>query len=122
VTDAVDADRHPRDDPDRLRKLYHEEGLSLAEIAERFGVVPKTVHRWMIRHDIDTRGAVATADSHVNGPPYEFAYRDPDYLRAAYWVRGQTLSEIAGAFGVSYVTVAHWMRKHSIPRRNRKDS
>lgn len=119
-TDPGDADRHPRDDPERLRELYHEDGLSMPEIAERFGVSHQAVRWWMIRYDIDRRTVDALADSSANGPPYEHPYRDPDYLRVAYWQRGQTLSEIASTCGVITNTVVYWMRKHNIPRREAK--
>jgi transcriptional regulator with XRE-family HTH domain len=121
MTDTNDttADCHPRDDPERLRELYHEEGLSQAEIGDRLGVSQNAVQLWMIDHDIDTRATAAPADSHADGPPYDLAYRDPEYLRVAYWGRGQTLSEIAGTLGVAVNTVARWMRKHNIPRRGK---
>jgi len=104
-------DWHPRDNPERLRHLYHDEGLNQREIGQRVGLSQQAVGWWMRRHGVATRQA-----SRPN-PPYDTALRDPDYLRAAYWGREQTLSEIAAVFDVAPGTVAHWMRRHDIPRR-----
>jgi len=119
VTDA-DADRHPRDDPERLRELYHEGGLSIREIGEHFGLAKQTVRRWMQRHSINRRDPCEAVNTHGNTPPYDRAYRDPDYLRTAYWGRRQSTIEIARVFNVSPATVVNWMIKHDIPRRERK--
>lgn len=43
-------------DGDKLRELYHGEGLSGHKIAERVGVTQPTVALWMHRHGIEARG------------------------------------------------------------------
>jgi transposase-like protein len=117
VTDAVDADRHPRDDPDRLRKLYHEEGLTTYAMAEHFGVQDDTVRRWMRTHNINRRRSPVLSGNRVDRTSYDRAYRDPDYLHTAYWGREQSLAEIADIFNITVNTVVYWMREHGIPRR-----
>mgnify|MGYP000494631065 CR=1 FL=1 len=47
----------------------------------------------------------------------EKPYRDPAFLRVAYWQRGQTTTAIAEVCGVSDVTIGRWMETHDIPRR-----
>lgn len=47
-------------DPATLRRLYHDEGMSTYDIADRFAVSADTVCYHMNKHDIDTRK-----------PPYE---------------------------------------------------
>lgn len=42
-------------DGDRLRELYHDEGMTAYEIADRVGFTPKGVHNWIERHGIETR-------------------------------------------------------------------
>lgn len=42
-------------DPEKLRHLYHDKGLTTYEIAERVGYTPKGVHNWIVKHDIETR-------------------------------------------------------------------
>jgi len=44
-------------DPDTLRHLYHDRGLSLAKIGARFDVADDTVWYHMKKHDIDRRRA-----------------------------------------------------------------
>jgi transcriptional regulator with XRE-family HTH domain len=46
---------YPWHDPDRLRELYHEEGLSQRQIAGRLGTTQGIISKWMIRHGIETR-------------------------------------------------------------------
>ncbi|WP_256544824.1 hypothetical protein [Halobellus inordinatus] len=45
----------PYQDPEILRDLYHDEGLSQSEIADRFDVHRTTITHWMNKHDIETR-------------------------------------------------------------------
>jgi IS30 family transposase len=45
-------------------------------------------------------------------------WRDPEYLRMAYWSRDQSTVEIGEACGVNDSTVSKWMRRHGIPRRD----
>jgi len=47
-------------------------------------------------------------------------YRDPAFLRVAYWGRGQSSYAIGQVCGVSGPTIRKWMRRHDIPRRERE--
>jgi len=38
-----------------LRRLYKEEGLTVSQVADRLDTHSPTVHRWLDRHDIETR-------------------------------------------------------------------
>lgn len=49
--------------PETLRRLYHEEGLSLPQVGDRLGVSTQTIAGWMKKHGIPTRPSPA------NGPP-----------------------------------------------------
>lgn len=42
-------------DEDWLEQKYRNEGLTQREIAEKCGVSPRTIRKWMNRHDIETR-------------------------------------------------------------------
>lgn len=44
----------PYQDRERLNRLYHEEGLTQQEIADKFNVDRSTITRWMNRREIDT--------------------------------------------------------------------
>lgn len=48
-------DDAPHKDPDTLRELYHDKGLSTHEIADRFGVMQSTISYWMNKHDVERR-------------------------------------------------------------------
>jgi len=51
-----DSDSGPRyRDPEWLRTRYRREGLTQREMAQRCGVSPSTIRKWMRRHGIDTR-------------------------------------------------------------------
>lgn len=46
-------------DPDDLRRLYHDEGMTQAEIADHYGVNPGSVHYHMDKHGIERRDRMA---------------------------------------------------------------
>jgi len=48
----LECDRHPWRDPDTLIRLYYDEELTQAEIADELGCKQKAVSRWMRRYDI----------------------------------------------------------------------
>lgn len=50
--------------PDRLRELYHDEGLSLRETAARLGCDQRTVRTWMERYGIQTRDRLEVLRTH----------------------------------------------------------
>jgi hypothetical protein len=95
---ATDGGRGYRD-AETLRRLYHDEGLSTADIAERFDVGRSTTTRWLEKHGIERRNP-AEASWMNRGPddvvvPPESALReriggdinDADALRELYCER-----------------------------------
>jgi len=58
-------------DPDILRELYHERGMSQDQIGEKLGCSGTTVGKWMDRHEVE-------ADN-------------PDYLQAAHSARRKNI-------------------------------
>lgn len=55
------ADLERLNDPEQLERLYHEEELSLSEVAEELGTHMKTVHNKMIEFEIPRRNYMQTA-------------------------------------------------------------
>jgi len=55
VRDAADEDERPELTREFLVELYHDRGLSIAEIATETGWSKATVWNWLDRHDIETR-------------------------------------------------------------------
>jgi hypothetical protein len=51
---SADTEAPPWQDAATLRRLYHDEDCTQAEIADRLGTSKQTVSRWMGRHDIET--------------------------------------------------------------------
>jgi transposase len=100
----------PYHDEETLRELYHSEGLSQKEIAERFGVKSNTISEWMSRNGITTR------------PHQDAPHKSADLLRHLYHEDGLTTREIGEKLGVSTNTIQYWMQRHGIPRKdaNRK--
>ncbi|WP_049905632.1 homing endonuclease associated repeat-containing protein [Halorubrum californiense] len=45
----------PWREKERLRRLYVDEGLSMAEIGDRLGCTGTTISDWLNRYDIDAR-------------------------------------------------------------------
>jgi len=46
-------------------------------------------------------------------------YRESDWLQENYIDMDRTLADIAGQFGVSPMTIHHWLRRYDIPTRTR---
>jgi transposase len=92
-----------------LREQYVENGLEMSTIAEKCNVAENTIYRWIDRHNIETRsGGRRIDDDRLN---------DPEWLRAAYWDRGQTTHEIAETCECSQTTVQERLREYDIKTR-----
>lgn len=46
-------------------------------------------------------------------------YRERDWLLENYNIQDRTLADIASEFGVTPMTIHHWLRRHDIPTRSR---
>lgn len=91
-----------------MRELYHGEFLSQREISNRLDCGRKTVHRWLKKHNIETRsGGYNKRESR--------RLRDAEYLRREYHTKDKTLEQIADDNDCDKENVAYWMRKHGIP-------
>lgn len=58
-----------------LQRLYHEEGLTQGEIADKFGIKANTIGRWMDRLGVDAR--MAYQDPRY--PPHHHFFDNPNY-------------------------------------------
>ena len=89
----------------------HAAGASIAELAERFDLTPKTVR---------TRLAGAGVPPRRRGRPVEFPrLQDPDWLRRQYVDRSRTAADIARALGCSETAVLDALRRLALPVRDR---
>jgi len=55
-------------DPDWIREQYHENGLTLKEVAEKCDVTPQAVQYWMKKHDIPRRDSNSGIASYTTRP------------------------------------------------------
>ena len=102
---------------DRIRKdisleevirLYREEGWTAHQIAEKYGVWPQTIFRWLRKEEVPRRPA------HRKPPSV-----DPKVLKDLYYRRKYTLGDIARELNVSKLTVWAWFKRFNIQRRPR---
>ena len=57
----------PWNDPEKIRELYHDEGLPIREVADRLGCVCSTIYKRMERFGIESRSKSEAASSpHAN--------------------------------------------------------
>lgn len=77
----------PWNDPEKLRELYHEEGLSIREVADRLGCVTSTVYKRMDRFGIESR-----SKSEAASLPYaNFSTNSDGYEEWNLGFKGETL-------------------------------
>lgn len=65
-------------DPDELRRLYHDDGMTIGEIADHVGVAKQAVRGQMLRHDIERRGDHPRPGVEQSTHAEEVAYPEPD--------------------------------------------
>jgi transposase len=102
----------PYHDEETLRNLYWNKGLSTPEIAEKYDCKPGTIHKWLVRNDIETRldgGADPDAD-----------YRNEDVLRELYTNQKYSIQEVADEIEAEYATVWKWLDKYDLLEERRR--
>ena len=95
--------------PAELRRLYEQQRLVPAEIAERFGVSSRTVRAWLRRLGIPLR-----RQPERRGRPLPPTAAE---LRRLYLADGLTIAQLAARYGVGTATVRGWLQNAGIPRR-----
>lgn len=89
-----------------LHRLYWEEGMSLEEIGEYYGVHDSVVYNHMKKLGVETR---------KNTPQLHLT---KDELYNLYWSEELSLSEIGEKYGFKGVTILKYLKKYGIPTRN----
>lgn len=103
---------------DWLEEKYVEDRWSQTEIAEYCGVTQSTIYKWMKKHGIEARSVSDANKGESNGAWKESPVKDYDWLYRMYVQEEKTLREIAEVGSVALRTVARWMERHDIERRN----
>jgi transposase len=94
-------------EPAILRRLYIDEGLSVAAVAARLGVADGTAHKWLLAAGVRMRQPVSTPRTDVSD----------DDIRRLYTSAGHTAAEIATQLGCPTTTVYTRLQRLGVPRR-----
>jgi len=114
----------PYTDAETLRHLYHEQEMTVYEIAERFGRSYNTVLHHFEKHGIERRSAAESRELRGTNPslPDDAPHSDPEWLREKYHDEGLTLAEVADEAGIeSAEAILAQMQHHGIERRAKWD-
>jgi transcriptional regulator with XRE-family HTH domain len=95
---------------EKLTELYHEQGLTLQEVADKCGVSLPTVRARMEEHGVDVRSPGRSTGS-------KLVELDEQQLTELYHEQGLTLAETAEALNVSPGTVRNRMLEFGIDTR-----
>jgi transposase len=98
-------------DEDRLREMYHGEGMTMEEVADEFGVSQSTIQDRFDDFGIETRST---------GRSKPQPWRSRDRLREEYVEKDKTQEEVAEELGCSTFTVRKWLKKFDLRDGNRK--
>jgi transposase-like protein len=104
----IDYCDNPWHDKDKLYQKYIEERKTFEEIADEWGTHPRTIGKYIHRHNIPTRNK----GDYDGGP-----WRDRDTLYQKYVVERKHQSEVADELGCDQQTVSRWLRRHGIATR-----
>jgi transposase len=91
-----------------LRRRYAADGLTIAQLAARYGVAASTVRRWLGDAGIPRR-----LPSRPSQAP------DREELVRLYVVEGLSTTQIGERYGVRQQTALHWLRAAEVARRPR---
>ena len=115
--DGAHAPAIARPDAASLRRLYVEEGMTVAALGARLGVVTRTAHNWLVAADVPRRAPPATV--RVDVSDVEKLTRSPlrREVRRLYAVEGWTAAEVAAHLGCGTSTVYGRLQGLGVSRR-----
>lgn len=114
------ADSPDPEDPDWLRDVYHNQDMTLAEMAELAGVGYGKIHYQMEKHGIDRRTSGESRDlrdSHKGGYSEIQDHNRKEWLETRYVDQHMTVNEMADEAGVTDATIIRNMDEHGLDRR-----
>lgn len=106
----------PWRDKELLREEHLEKGKSPYDIADEWGCSPKTIYRWLDKHevDLDRRRKGNTSPWNV---PNDRPWKDKETLKTEYIENGNGCTVLADKWGCSPQTIYDWLNNHEIPIR-----
>lgn len=102
----------PWRDKERLERLYLNQGLSMADVAEKLDCTASTINTWLEKFDIPKR---TVAEGNAKGDVSRL--HDESELRRMYVEQEMSFGEIAEEVGTSISTVGRWIKEHGIQTR-----
>ena len=112
-----DINTGPWDKKDWLKEQYIIQGKSVPDIAKEYNVSESHIYTKLDEFDIPRRNR-----GHKGAKwKQEKRYTDKEFLVEEYIKKLKTGSEIAEMCGVTSDTIYHWMDKHGIKRREKKE-
>jgi len=102
---------------EELKRLYHEEKLSLTKIADMFGCSQQSVSRAFDRCGIGKRTAKEQQELQNKKKRESRGYIDENKLRELYCEKSMSMSEIGEIFNVHGKTISYWIDKFGIEKR-----
>lgn len=108
----------PWQDPDVLHELYHEKGMTMAEVAEELGCGESTASWWMRKLRVkDGYPDVDLPDELPDKP-----WQDEELMRYLYHDEGLSGAEIAMVLDCSTGGAAEWIDKHDFEKRTQSEA
>jgi len=105
------------EDKERLAELYHDNDLTLYEIADKSGLSTTTVFRKFIEHGIEIKDpSVARSNGNV-----ELLY-DSEWLEDQYIAKEKSTHQIAKELDLNDETVRQYLIQHDIERRKKSEA
>lgn len=98
----------PWHDEETLRELYHDQNLSMREVASELGCERQSVEKWIHHHDIETRSP---------NPETPDQLKDEQKLRTLYHSKEMSTYAIADQLDCAPSTVHDWLKRHFIETR-----
>lgn len=95
-------------DIDEIVRIYVEDGLTAAQIGERFNVPQRTIHRYLERAGAPIRKRTGSKHSILE---------DREWLETEYFWNGKSTPQIAAEVGCTARTVLWWLNRHGIMTR-----
>lgn len=105
------------DNVERLKKLYHDEALSISQIAQKFNLATSTVFRKILKHGIKTRDQpVSQSNQNI------LLLSNPEWLKTQYLKKEKSTYEIANELSLNDETIRRYMIQHNIQRRDKSEA
>lgn len=97
-------------DTKALVRDYEDNGLTVKQMAEKHGILYRTMYRYLERAGANMRRRTDAKAAELE---------DRDWLYAKYVGEGLSSTEIGKSLGVSNKAVSWWLKRHEIPARPR---